>query len=685
MSLAIPESVQQLFTEDSVSKNFRVQFPGTNHRDLVNADIVSESVILTESICSSTPIRFGLSENSSLEFKMFLNENITGAKIVAYIEIDITSIPSSEVQGQTSPDVPYRFYRIPYGTFYVDTCKRDAGTDIRTIIAYRRKKSDFYPDIGDLPPIEWGKLSCINFNLYDKEQAKQVTNFSLGFYSLLQMADTTGVWLDTFNIPHNVSTVTPSSVLWENYPAINVNGDFNYSGYNPVNANRDVESDEAGEEPIVINIEDQTKPLGVIHEFYLKTYSLSRTPKHLRVDFELDQDDNIEVSGTYASSAYLSPDNVYHITWDMPDMDELESEIGCYLDYQAYVTVLCSPLKLDETYRSNLNAYSIPYDIPYWERSSSTKCDVWFCPSLNGLPKFEQDLIFGLTEISPDVQLNIPIGVWVKTSTITAGGTTITWKYYSFYSNIQSMHMNIECVNLNNNNYVINVPAVKEDNSITIIDEDTNISTTYDNFNVTANIRDKLDIAKYAVHYSEINEYLLYVDRYDTWKTKRLLNTAKLYPRNNLYPSETLYPQDGNHLIYRSLCKSAWWDDEWNRPYDVVEYSYNGRTFTADIVDTTSNSYDPNNYTHYKISENSILENYVLENQFSVVRQFLSTMASYLLELNYYKANIQMRALPYMEAGDELLILTKDDGISTFALRHRITGVQCLMDNIEAN
>ena len=145
--LDIPEKVKNLFRQDSITKNFRVHFPNGERADLVNKDIVSESVQFTESLCSQENLKFGLCEASVLEFETIGVGNIKGCEIEAGIEIDITSLGEEFIAeyGQTSEDVPFPFYYVPYGVFTVDSCKRQSNMDRRQVVAYTQTLNEETP------------------------------------------------------------------------------------------------------------------------------------------------------------------------------------------------------------------------------------------------------------------------------------------------------------------------------------------------------------------------------------------------------------------------------------------------------------------------------------------------------------------------------------------------------------
>lgn len=154
--IKVPQEIQELFKRDSVSKNFRVHFPNGEFRDLVNKDFVSESVIFTESISSGNAIKFGEVEKSSIEFKMYFPENIKRKLIYCGIEIDITELDEDFIEdyGETSEDVPYPYYFVPYGYFVVQSCVMDKQ-DIQSVVAYQ---AGVTPGELGFPPVEYAKL-----------------------------------------------------------------------------------------------------------------------------------------------------------------------------------------------------------------------------------------------------------------------------------------------------------------------------------------------------------------------------------------------------------------------------------------------------------------------------------------------------------------------------------------------
>lgn len=136
--ITIPKEVKQLLRQDGSSKNLRISFPNGEHEDITNSELNEDTFSFTESICSRDTLKFGLCEASMVEFETVGVGNIKGCGIEVYAEIDISSLPDDFIAeyGTTSEDVPFPYYRIPYGKFTVDSCPRQSDMTKRKVTAY---------------------------------------------------------------------------------------------------------------------------------------------------------------------------------------------------------------------------------------------------------------------------------------------------------------------------------------------------------------------------------------------------------------------------------------------------------------------------------------------------------------------------------------------------------------------
>lgn len=161
--------IKELVAKYGVRRNFRVIFPNGERADLTSADIIDDTVELSESVCSETVFRFGCIERSMLSFECMNIQNIQGCQIRAGLEIDISSLSASaisyiqdniergyddgEIVLETDSDLEYGYYRIPYGLFWVESCPRDQSN------RKRRKVTAYSADINKVSPVERVRLA----------------------------------------------------------------------------------------------------------------------------------------------------------------------------------------------------------------------------------------------------------------------------------------------------------------------------------------------------------------------------------------------------------------------------------------------------------------------------------------------------------------------------------------------
>lgn len=135
--ITIPESIKSLLKSDSAHKNFRVHFPNGERADITNENIISESVTLTESICSQQTLMFNTCETPMIEFETFGVENIKGAIIECSLEVEC---PSTVTGAVYKSDIDKYVYPIPYGKFIINSCKKQSDMTHRQVIAYHQSK-----------------------------------------------------------------------------------------------------------------------------------------------------------------------------------------------------------------------------------------------------------------------------------------------------------------------------------------------------------------------------------------------------------------------------------------------------------------------------------------------------------------------------------------------------------------
>lgn len=146
--LQVPNNIKELLHQDHCEKNIRIHFPNGERSDICNNLIVKDTVSFTESLCSQNTLKFGLCESPIFECEVVGVGNIKGATIEVFCEIHCEPTTEGAV---FRPDLGYHVYPIPYGTFVVDSSKRQADMIHRKIIAY----GGFSTNFDSLNEIQW--------------------------------------------------------------------------------------------------------------------------------------------------------------------------------------------------------------------------------------------------------------------------------------------------------------------------------------------------------------------------------------------------------------------------------------------------------------------------------------------------------------------------------------------------
>ena len=146
---------------------------------------MEESVEFSESICSQSTFKFGLSESSTIEFETVGVGNMLGMTIDCGIEIDLSSLTAAQLadiaagtwDGEyvalADSDIGYAFFRVPYGRFIVRKCPRDhQAMTHRRVEAYTDTKLLSTPYVDKMLGVKGTS------NVY-------TVNFALLFYSVI--------------------------------------------------------------------------------------------------------------------------------------------------------------------------------------------------------------------------------------------------------------------------------------------------------------------------------------------------------------------------------------------------------------------------------------------------------------------------------------------------------------------
>ena len=153
--IQVPDEIKALLHQDTCKKNIRIHFPNDERADICNGLIVKDSVSFTESLCSQNSLKFGLCEASIFECETVGVGNIKGAVIEVSCEIYCESTVTG---AEWRSDLEAYIYSIPYGTFTVNSCQRQADIIHRKIVAYGGTAS-----LKSTNPIILAKNACLEF------------------------------------------------------------------------------------------------------------------------------------------------------------------------------------------------------------------------------------------------------------------------------------------------------------------------------------------------------------------------------------------------------------------------------------------------------------------------------------------------------------------------------------------
>lgn len=131
--IEVPAVIKTMLHNDTCPKNIRIHFPNGERTDICNDLIVKNSVSFTESLCSQNTLKFGLCESPIFECEVVGVGNVKGATIEVSCEI---YCDASVTGAEWRVDIQKYVYAIPYGTFVVDECKRQADLQHRKMKAY---------------------------------------------------------------------------------------------------------------------------------------------------------------------------------------------------------------------------------------------------------------------------------------------------------------------------------------------------------------------------------------------------------------------------------------------------------------------------------------------------------------------------------------------------------------------
>lgn len=125
---------------------------------------------------------------------------------------------------------------------------------------------------------------------------------------------------------------------------------------------------------------------------------------------------------------------------------------------------------------------------------------------------------------------------------------------------------------------------------------------------------------------------------------------------------------------------SLWWDEYEVEPIGTIRYS-----FIEDGQQTLLDYKFGQGASVYDISGNEVFRSATRADQSAIIANLSTNFIPYLGPVNFVPIDLEMKGLPYIEAGDALAI-TAEDGttVNSYALRIEISGIQALTMTVES-
>lgn len=198
----------------------------------------------------------------------------------------------------------------------------------------------------------------------------------------------------------------------------------------------------------------------------------------------------------------------------------------------------------------------------------------------------------------------------------------------------------------------------------------------------------EIEVRNIVEAHSELNGFFGKNNRDGSIEFVKINASHCLYPSETLYPSEELFPNETNGgILSPTYYLDVWSEDNYTKPYGKVEVTYKNANEEEvyayySLVDEEADDYSADKYQTYSLSDNYLIDICTFTEE--DINKILETVAESLKDVQYMPSEITLKGLPYVEAGDFISVLTKNDGFETYIMRRTMTGIKSLIDTFEA-
>lgn len=645
--LSIPAKVKGLFQIDNIKKDIRITFPNGELPNIYGDQIVQGTFSFTESICSQNDIQLGLCEASVVTFETVGIGNIKGFKITADCLIDVSSLGAEwcEANAETDDRVPFPFYAVPYGVFYVSKCPKKFGAtkDHRTITAYTKQAYDDWETpqtIQSFLDIGWRRtvtlpvpIQGIVASLFPYFMEGEWQHATAPRRSTVQRRDT---------IFTRFRYRQKGAPEWTTYDIAGYN-DYRYT---------------------FPRITDATIDMGSSDTYYhsLVRYKLTSSPSFLNkvetwknaireaMDALGYESDNLDEYFSQYTNVQIRND----VTGGMSRRTSMN--YGNYHSYYINDKVPIdgtSPLFIEGTdidtalYRARLSHLTTSGTTDIYSQNASYAYAIILRSGLilgdNLIPEM---FLTGIPEADRDFYATDAVADYILDTTFKEGFLEL---------------------------------KLDTENTFTLSDGAT--AKGYYAGEITFNTKDVVTAQ------SELKGLLGRFNRHGKYEQISINGRNDVYPALDIYPNLELFPNGATQLS-TSLISYAEWEDENNKSFDRIEVEYKNNVGDTsyqfiDLVDHDAENYDPSNYRTYNLSNNFIIKARTFSDE--AITEILQALKYNLEGMEYMPSEVDFRGLPFLEAGDYLQYDADGEPTKTLILRNTVGGDTYITQTVVSN
>lgn len=634
--LNIPERVKDAIKKGNTKKNVRVVVYTADGSavdfTIDNDNLISESLVMDERMCSEDNIKFGLCEGTKLEFQCFDKPNIKGRRIQAFVDVKYTDEEGEEAT-----------YSIPLGWYDVKEASRQASTGIMKYTCYNKLLSEYLDNKANDGIVE----AAIEG---DTGTTGQIT-ISEALYRLL---DGYAIEPETTVYVSATDDASASFIMAQQQTPICRQSGGMYLWMDGA-------------------VATQTAPEG--HKTFMWTANIKWTPSALTQT----QIDHINDLGTHCKlsfnpKCFFDGVNAYNKKDYNAGIGILNG--GTFKTIISYLSTYYDDSTDIPAQAVNNKLYGLCFGSYNEAKSVYSAIDIY----PNKTKEYAESGYFTKIENSPSdpqVFLRIPLHTLGYDQAyynshsadyqqfISDATAEIATTFKNYIRNYSRQHSRGE-------NYNFDFQVLERADSPIA----QRILTTAQAQELPGVTLRQLQTAAF-----EMDCKFGRLDRVKDLFGGQELNQGRLYPANDLYPADDLYPMGTSERTTKSMYSKLWADEGNVHTFRNLIITYKTTENNQEVDKTVEYEVNAGGTDDYVISDNWLLRNLVWTD--AQIGEYAEAMVTKMQPLSWFPFDMDCVGLPYIETGDELEIKINNETYTSYVLTRNMKGIQSLQDNMK--